>query len=202
MHSRECRSEIIMLSFHSIAIPIAVAGAALGYFVFRICMHRARTARHERYTHKLRAEVCKEREALCSVVEALPEQLESAKRSRIAALRTRGPSSLEATRQWLGELELDLAEAKQLESQLTAVDTDSTDQSGMELDLQLAEILALSIRANRLVDKYRRAVTEAQTPQDAPCREGLDAENLFDPTASLPAQTRAQHAAMSFIAPS
>jgi hypothetical protein len=72
----------------------------------------------------------------------------------------------------------------------------------MELDLQLAEILALSIRANRLVDKYRRAVTEAQTSQDDSCREGLDAENLFDPTASLPAQTRAQHAAMSFIAPS
>src|SRR5580692_712093 len=191
-----------MLSLHSIAIPIAVAGAALGYFVFRICMHRARRARYERYIDKLRTELCKEREALCSVVEALPEQLESAKRSRIAALRTRGPSSLEATRQWLGELELDLAEAKQLESQMTAADTDSTDHSGMELDLQLAEILALSIRANRLVDKYRRAVTEAQTPQDAPCREGLDAENLFDPTASLPAQTRAQRAAMSFIAPS
>ena len=191
-----------MLSFHSIAIPIAVAGAALGYFVFRICMHRARTARHERYTHKLRAEVCKEREALCSVVEALPEQLESAKRSRIAALRTRGPSSLEATRQWLGELELDLAEAKQLESQMTAADTDSTDHSGMELDLQLAEILALSIRANRLVDKYRRAATEAETSQDASSREGLGAESLFDPTASLPAQARAQHAAMSFIAPS
>ena len=191
-----------MLSLHSIAIPIAVAGAALGYFVFRICMHRARLARHERYTDNLRTELCKEREALCSVVEALPEQLESAKRSRIAALRTRGPSSLEATRQWLGELELDLAEAKQLESQMTAADTDSTDHSGMELDLQLAEILALSIRANRLVDKYRRAATEAQTSQDDSRREGLDAETLFDPTASLPAQTRAQRAAMSFIAPS
>jgi len=191
-----------MLSLHSIAIPTALAGAALGYFVFRICMYRARRARYERYTHKLRTELCKEREALCSVVEALPEQLESAKRSRIAALRTRGPSSLEATRQWLGELELDLAEAKQLESQLTAADADSTDHSGMELDIQLAEILALSIRANRLVDKYRRAVTEAQTSQDDSPRAGLDAETLFDPTASLPAQTRAQHAAMSFIAPS
>jgi hypothetical protein len=191
-----------MLSLHSIAIPIAVAGAALGYLVFRICMHRARRARHERYTLKLRTEVCKEREALGSVVEALPEQLESAKRARIAAIRTRGRSSLEATRQWLEELELDLAETKLLESQLSAADTDSNDYSGMELDIQLAEILALSIRANRLADKYRRAVTEAETSQDDSSRQGLDAEKLFDPTASLPAQARAQHAAMSFIAPS
>ena len=192
-----------MLSLHSIAIPIAVAGAALGYFVFRICMHRARLARHERYTDKLRTEVCKEREALGSVIEALPAQLEAAKRSRIAALRTRGPSRLEATRQWLGELELDLAEAKQLQSQLTAtVDIDGTDHSEMELNIQLAEILALSIRAIRIADKYRRAVTEAETSQDDSSRGSLDAESLFDTTASLPAQARAQHAAMSFIAPS
>jgi hypothetical protein len=192
-----------MLSLHSIAIPIAVAGAALGYFVFRICMHRARRARHERYTLKLRTEVIKEREALGSVIEALPAQLESAKRSRIAAARTRGPSSLEATRQWLGEWELDLAEAKALESQLTAAaDTDSTDHSEMELDIQLAEILALSIRAIRIADKYRRAVTEAETSPDVSSRQGLGAESLFDPTASHPAQARAQHAAMPFIAPS
>jgi hypothetical protein len=190
-----------MLSFHSIAIPVAVAGAALGYLVFRICVHRARRARHERYSHTLLTEVCKEREALCSVIEALPEHLESAKRSRIAAVRTRGPSSLEATRQWLGELDVDLAEAKLLESQLPATDTDDTDYSGMDLDIQLTEILALSIRANRLADKYRRALTEAETSQDDSSREGLDAESLFD-QASLPVQARAQHAAMSFIAPS
>ena len=153
----------LMLSLHSIAIPIAIAGTALGYFVFRICMHRARSARHERYTHKLRTEVCKEREALGGVIEALPAQLETAKRSRIAAVRTRGPSRLEATRRWLDELELDLAEAKQLQSQLTATaDTDGTDHSEMELDIQLAEILALSIRAVRLADKYRRAATETE----------------------------------------
>jgi hypothetical protein len=191
-----------MMSFHSIAIPIAAAGAALGYLVFRICVHLARRARHERYADNLLTEVCKEREALCSVIEALPEQLEAAKRSRIAAVRTRGPSSLEATRQWLGELELDLAEAKLLESQLPAADTDGTDHSGMELDLHLAEILALSIRANRLADKYRRAVAEAETSPDDSSPEGLDADGLFDPAASLPAQARAQHAAMSFIAPS
>ena len=192
-----------MLSLHSIAIPIAIAVAALGYFVFRTCMHRARLARHEQYTDNLRTEVCKEREALGSVIEALPAQLEAAKRSRIAALRTRGPSRLEATRQWLSELELDLAEAKQLQSQLTAtVDIDGTDHSEMELNIQLAEILALSIRAIRIADKYRRAVTEAETSQDDASGGSLDAESLFDTTASLPAQARAQHAAMSFIAPS
>ncbi|MGC2029579.1 MAG: hypothetical protein WA642_06145 [Steroidobacteraceae bacterium] len=192
-----------MLSLHSIAIPIAIAGTALGYFVFRICMHRARSARHERYTHKLRTEVCKEREALGGVIEALPAQLETAKRSRIAAVRTRGPSRLEATRRWLDELELDLAEAKQLQSQLTATaDTDGTDHSEMELDIQLAEILALSIRAVRLADKYRRAATETEPSQDVSSREGLGAESRFDPTASLPAQARPPHAAMSFIAPS
>jgi hypothetical protein len=201
MQRRERPPEEIMLSLHSIAIPIAVAGAALGYFVIRICMHRARHARYEQYTHKLRTEVCKEREALYSVIEALPEQLESAKRSRIAAIRTRGPSSLEATRQWLGELDVDLAEAKLLESQLPAADNESTDYSGMELDLQLAEILALSIRANRLADKYRRAAIEAEASQDDSSREGLVAESLFD-QASISAQARAQHAAMSFIAPS
>src|ERR1700733_13743981 len=168
-----------MLSLHSIAIPIAAAGAALGYLVFRICVHRARRARDERYAHKLRTEVCKEREALCSVIEALPEQLESAKRSRIAAIRTRGPSSLEATRQWLDEWELDVAEAKQLESQLPAADADGADHSGMELDIHFAEILALSIRANRLADKYRRGATEAETSQDDSSAQDLDAESLF-----------------------
>jgi hypothetical protein len=186
-----------MLSLHSIAIPIAIAGAALGYFVFRICLHRARRAKHELYAHKLRTEVCKEREALCSVVDALPGQLEAAKRSRIAAVRTRGPSSLEATRRWLEELELDLAEAKLLESQLPPADIDGTDYSGMELDMQLAEILALSIRANRLAEKYRRAVTEAEAAGDDSSREALGAEDLFDPAASLPAHARGQHAAMS-----
>ncbi len=165
--------------------------------MFRIWLHRARRARHERYAHQLRTEVCKEREALCSVIEALPEQLESAKRSRIAAVRTRGPSSLEATRRWLEELELDVAEAKLFESQLPAADADGADHSGMELDIHLADILALSIRANRLVDKYRRAVTEAQTSQDDSAGK-IWTQSLSIPAASLAAQARAERAAMSF----
>ena len=69
-------------------------------------------------------------------------------------------------------------------------------------DFQLAEILALSIRAIRLADKYRRAATETETSQDVSSQEGLGAESRFDPTASLPAQARAPHTAMSLIAPS
>src|SRR5579864_1659466 len=118
-----------MLSLQSMAIPLAASGTAVVYLVYRFCAHRARRARRDH----LYSEVCREHAALCSVLEALPEQLESAKRSRIAALRTRGPSKLESTRQWLGELEQDLAEVTSLGSQLPAAETDDNDRSGMEL---------------------------------------------------------------------
>jgi hypothetical protein len=83
---------------------------------------------------------------------------------------------------------------------LPAADAEYMDYLGMELDIQLAEILALSIRANRLADKYRRAACEPAPSADA--AEASDAESLFEQAASIPAQVRAQHAAMSFIAPS
>jgi hypothetical protein len=189
-----------MLSLHGIAVPIAVSSAALAYLAYRVYAHRVRRAQHELYT-----EVCNEREALCHVVETLPEQLESAKRWRIAGLRTRGPSGLEATRQWLEELERDLAEVILLRSQLPAAEVDGADQSEMELDIRLAEILALAIRANRLADKYRE-LAELRSSQDFAAEqsldeEALDEESLLDQAASLSAQARAQQA-MSFIAPS
>lgn len=119
----------------------------MAYLAHRISVHRS-VHRAQRYRHELHSELDNEREALRSTVEGLPELLEEAKRSRLAA----------------GELEADLAEAKLLGSQLPAAATEETDHSGMELDIQLAEILALSIRANRLADKYRRAV-----PEPVPC---------------------------------
>jgi hypothetical protein len=185
-------SEIKMLSSHSIAIPIAIAGAAaMAYLVYRIAVHRSmhRARRDRRDLHR---EVGKEREALRSTVEGLPEQLEAAKRSRIAAGKIRGPSGREAMQHWLSEFEADLLEAKLLGSQLPEAEAEDMDHSGMELDIKLAEILALSIRANRLADKYRRAAAEP-----APSADAAEAQ-----TASIPAQVRAQHAAMSFIAPS
>jgi hypothetical protein len=143
-------------------------------------MHRAQRDRHD-----LHSEVDTEREALRSTVEALPELLEAAKRSRIGVVK-------------LSELETDLVEAKLLNSQLPPAGTEEMDYSGMELDIQLAEILTLSIRANRLADKYRGAAPELVPRADA--AEELDAESLFEQAASIPAQARAQHAA--FVAPS
>jgi hypothetical protein len=170
-----------MPSFPSIPIPIAASGAAIAYLVYRVYAKRARGN-----NRKLHAEVCTEWESLRCVVAALPEQLELAMRSRAAVV---------------SEIEVDLAEAKLLGSQLPAADADSMDGSGMELDLKLAEILALSIRANRLADKYSRALTEDEPSQDISSEDNLDAESLFEQAASLPAQARV-HAAMSFIAPS
>lgn len=188
-----------MLSSHSIVIPIAISiVAVMGYLVYRVLVHRSmRRARRDR--HDLHSEVGKEREALRSTVEALPEQLEEAKRSQIAAAKIRGPSGREAMQHWLSEFDVDLAEATLLGSQLPAADTEDMDHSPMELDIRLAEILALSIRANRLADKYRRAACEP-APR-AGTAEELDAENLFEQAAaSIPAQARAQRAAISFIA--
>jgi hypothetical protein len=173
-----------LLSSHSIAIPIAIASvAAIAYLVHRVAVHRS-AHRALRYRDDLYSEVDNEREALRGTVEALPELLAAAKRSRIGAAK-------------LSELETDLVEAKLLGSQLPAAGTEETDYSGMELDIQLAEILALSIRANRLADKYRRAVPEVPYADAA---EESDAESLFEQAASIPAPTRAQHAA--FVAPS
>jgi hypothetical protein len=174
-----------LLSSHSIAIPIAIAtAAAIAYFVYRISVHRS-AHRALRSRHDLHNEVDNEREALRSTVEALPELLEAAKRSRIGAAK-------------LSELETDLVEARLLGSQLPAAGSEEMDYSGMELDIQLSEILALSIRANRLADKYRRVAPEPVQRADA--AEESDAESLFEQAASIPAQARAQHAA--FVAPS
>jgi hypothetical protein len=183
-----------MLSSHSIAIPIAISSAAvMAYLIHRILVYRS-MRRARRDIRDLHGEVGKEREALRSTVEALPEQLEAAKRARIAAAKIRGPSGREAMQHWLGEFEMDLAEAKLLGSQLPAADTEDMDHSPMELDIKLAEILALSIRANRLADKYRGAACEPVSDPDA--ADELDAKSLFEQAASIPAQARAQRAAV------
>jgi hypothetical protein len=166
-----------ILSLQRISILLVVAGAAIVYIAVRVFAKRVgRDKRH------LRAEVREERDALRCMIEALPEQLESAKRSRMAV----------ATQQWLDEMEADLAEAKLMGSQLPAADTEDADHSGMDLDIKLTEILALSIRAIRIADKYRLPLTE-----EHPAGLGADAESLFEQAASLPAQARAQHAGVS-----
>jgi len=59
-------------------------------------------------------------------------------------------------RQWLCQLELDLSETELLRTQLSAVDADDHKAlSDMEVDIKLIEVLALSLRASALADKYR-----------------------------------------------
>ena len=136
-----------MLGFQTILISCATAGAAITYGACRLSGRKSERA-------QLFHEICEERECLRRVMAALPEQLELAKRSRVASEATTDRLTSEATGRWLSELEADLADVKALESQLPPAEVDDADQSGMELDLRLVEILTLSIRANRLADKY------------------------------------------------
>ena len=137
-----------MLSVQTITVSLAVIGALsayAGYGKFR----RSRC-------RDLRGEVYEERESLRSVIEALPAQLEQAKRSTAG-----GPESI---RQRLSELEVDLLEAKLLGVELP--DIDYADLSAGELELRLVEVLALSIRANALADKYRTESDDEAGPGD------------------------------------
>ncbi len=136
-----------MLGFQTILISCATAGAAITFGAYRLSGKRSRRT-------ELLHEICEERECLRRVMAALPEQLEMAKRSRIAAEATMGCATSEATGRWLSELEADLKDVIALESRLPPAEVNDPDQTGMELDLRLVEILTLSIRANRLADKY------------------------------------------------
>jgi hypothetical protein len=137
-----------MLSLQTITVSVAIAGALsayAGYGKFK----KSRCG-------DLRGEVYEERESLRSVIEALPAQLERAKRS---------PSgSPESIRQRLSELEVDLLEAKLLGVELP--DIDYADLSAGELELRLIEILALSLRASALADKYGTVPAENTGPDD------------------------------------
>ena len=136
-----------MLGFQTIVVTCVTAAAVITYGVCRLSGRRS--ARSE-----LQGEICAERESLRCAMAALPEQLELAKRSRT-------PDE-GATESWFSELEADLVDARALESQLPAAEVEVADQSGMELDLRLAEILTLSIRVNRLADKYSLSSADAQ----------------------------------------
>jgi replicative superfamily II helicase len=131
-----------MLSVQTMTVSVAIAGAVIAYAAYR----RFTKAGH----YDLRGEVCAERESLRSVIEALPAQLE---RAGVVADESTSPLRSDSMRQRLSELEVDLLEAKLLGSELP--DIDYTDLSAAELELRLVEILAMSVRANALADKYR-----------------------------------------------
>jgi hypothetical protein len=128
----------------------------------------------------LASEVREAREALRAALEALPSQLDRARtfRATIDDAET-SPETAERVH-WLGDLDSDLQEVKLLDSQLPAADSDYGQLSAMELDVRLLEILALSVRANSLADKYRIA----QVPEDWSDAAG-DARQPLPLTASL-----------------
>jgi len=130
----------------------------------------------------LRSEVFEERESLRAVIETLPAQLELAKQSP--------EGGAESIRQRLSELEVDLLEAKLLGVELP--DIDYADLSAGELELRLIEILALSMRANALAEKYRVSADNVEPADELESREN----------AELADAVRNAHPAMLLAAPS
>jgi hypothetical protein len=164
-----------MLSLHNMIISAAIALALLAYAAYGR-FKKTRCA-------DLRSEVYEERESLRSVIESLPAQLELAKQSP--------HGSAETIRQRLSELEVDLLEAKLLGVELP--DIDYADLSAGELELRLVEILALSMRASALAEKYRVSSADGVEPAD----ELEPPEN-----AELADAARSVHPAMLLAAPS
>lgn len=135
---------------------LAVAVAVLiAYAVYRRIINRRSI---ERRTHDLGAELRTEHESLRAMVEALPAQIDVAKRQRTAPAHARGNS--EGLQQWLDELDLDSSEVELLRSQLSAVDSGDMSLSDVDMEMKLVEVLALSLRATALAEKYRASIPE------------------------------------------
>ena len=164
-----------MLSVQTITVSVAIAGTVIAYVA-----HRKLTKADQR---DLRLEVWEERESLRSVIEALPAQLDLANR---AGDESTGPLKSESMRQRLSELEVDLLEAKLLGLELPEIDY--ADLSAAELELRLVEILAMSVRANAIADKYGDISADIVGPDTS------DSDERFDQEAQQPA--------MSLVAPS
>jgi hypothetical protein len=173
-----------MLSFQSIPASLAIGGGVIAYLAYR------RAAGGRRID--LQGEVAKERDSLISLAETLPELIKMAKQSRIALADSQGHLGSEAMQQWLDELEVDVAEAKLLSSQVPAADFEPTHRSVMELDIKLVEILAVSIRANRLADKYRLSLSADEA----------DSRRLLDQSKRSVEPPPALEPSMSLVAPS
>jgi hypothetical protein len=148
-----------MSSLHNIpaVLALAVAGALVGYAAYR---RSAKRTAQKRTAGDLRSELRAEQESLRAAVEALPAQIDLAKRFRVAAAHAAGNPASEGLQQWLCELDLDLAEAELLRSQLPAADADDYKAlSDMDVEIELVEVLALSLRASPLTEKYRASIS-------------------------------------------
>jgi len=143
---------------------VAMAGALIAYAAYR---RSARRMAHQRTAGDLRSELRTERESLGAAIAALPAQIDLAKRGRTAAARATGNIGSEVLQQWLCELDLDLSEVELLKSQLSAADTDHESLSDMDVEIKLVEILALSLRAGALTEKYRASISVQETDGEA-----------------------------------
>ena len=144
-----------MPSLHNIlaVIAVAVAGAVTTYSAYR---RSAKRTAQNWTASDVRSELRAEQESLRAAIEALPAQIDLARRSRTAAAHAAANTGPEGLQQWLCQLELDLSETELLRTQLSAVDADDHKAlSDMEVDIKLIEVLALSLRASALADKYR-----------------------------------------------
>jgi hypothetical protein len=137
-------------------LAVAVAGVLIAYAAYR---RSAKRMAQIRTAHDLRAELRAEQESLRAAVEALCAQIDLTKRSRVAAAHAAGNAASEGLQQWLGELDLDLAEAELLRSQLPAADADYKALSDMDVDIELVEVLALWLRVSPLTEKYRASIS-------------------------------------------
>jgi len=154
------------LSNISAVLAVAAAGALIAYLVYR------RTTK--RKVHDLSAELRAEQESLRATLEALRAKIDLAKRSR-AAFHRAGNTGPQALQNWLGELDRDLSEVDLLQSQLAAADSGYKALSDMDVDINLVEILALSLRASELAEKYG----DSNFPQE------MDRETLADDAEAL-----------------
>jgi hypothetical protein len=172
-----------MLIFHNVPVIIAILGALLAYTAYR----RRRGQRLDP-----RSELREVQEYLRAAMQALPAQLDLAKRLRTAATEATESLESEATQQWLSELDSDSLEFKMLESHLPAAYAGDSDLSETELDIRLVELLALSLRVDRLADKYR--VPPSADERD--CESPTDRAGLLSDPAGV------RHPPLSLGAPS
>ena len=149
--------ETTMSILHNIpaVLAVAVAGSLVAYAAYR---RSAKRTAQQRTSHDLRSEVRAELESLRAALEALPAHIGLARRSRTAAAHAAGNTSPAGLQQWLRELDLDLSEVELLKSQWFAADaTDSL--SDMDVEVRLVEILASSLRASALAEKYCASIS-------------------------------------------
>jgi hypothetical protein len=127
----------------SLAVLAVAAAVRIAYAVYRRSFNRRFI---ERRMHDLGAELRAEQESLRAIIEALPAQIDLAKRF------CRAPA-----------LDLDSSEVELLRSQLSTIDSGDMSLSDVDMEIQLVEVLALSLRASELAEKYRASIPERDT---------------------------------------